>query len=159
MVVKETLCHNSSVLVPGRRAGAVASTLLLAAVLVLPGCYWLRYHDLVLTHAELIEDLSLATLPRLEESPGSLSPGDVERLRYPLERARQFVEITEKRYAGRESLAALRALVDGYAALLGELERVRVGAASADAAIARIHGVRAQAARVEAAVERERMGP
>jgi len=96
------------------------------AVLV-AGCYWLRYHDLVETHCELLEDLSVATLAQVEASPPRITPGDVERLRYPLERAREFIRISEPRYAGRESLVALTALVGVYADLIDAVERMRVG--------------------------------
>jgi hypothetical protein len=160
VVVKKRQCHT-----PRVRAGPllVASSVCL---LLISGCYWLRYHDLVLTHAELIEDLAEATLPQLETAPAAISPGDVERLRYPLERAQHFLGIAAKRRAGNESLRALDALVGVYARFLVEMERVRAGvvdgalspggADAVAAATALVADVRSHAARVREAVERER---
>jgi hypothetical protein len=126
-----------------------------AAVLV-AGCYWLRYHDLVETHCELIEDLSVATLAQVEASPPRIVPGDVERLRYPLERAREFIRIAEQRHADSESLAELTALVGVYAELIDAVERMRVGMTDGTPIPPLVVDIRTRAERVRAKVRSER---
>lgn len=158
MVVNKSLCHNSRVSADGsapawRAIGALCLTC--AIVVVAAGCYWLRYHDLVETHCELLEDLSVATLAQVEASPPRISPGDVERLRYPLERAREFLVIAGKRFAGRGSLAELAAMVDTYAELIDELEAMRVGMTDGAKIPPVIGQIRQHAARVRAAVRAE----
>jgi len=147
LVVKEPACHNPGV--PARRI-----VVLLIAVMA-AGCYWLRYHDLVLTHCELIEDLSTATQAQTDASPPRIEPGDVERLRYPLGRAREFIEIAATRYADRESLVELTALVGVYAELIGSLERMRVGVADSETIRALVADIHEHAERVRDAVARE----
>lgn len=149
MVVKEGVCHNPRVLAFGAKGRA----LLCAAIAVASiGCYWLRYHDLVLTHTDLLEDLAAATLPQLESAPGEISPRDIERLRYPLERARQFVDLAGKRFEDSPARAALREMTDDYAGLVEELERIRAGSGDPAAAIAAVAAVRTAGARVREAV-------
>lgn len=159
MVVNKPLWHNSRVSTGGRTPASWASRALrltcVTAVLV-AGCYWLRYHDLVETHCELLEDLSVATLAQVEASPPRIVPGDVERLRYPLERAREFIVIAEKRYAGRESLAELTALVGVYAELIGAVERMRVGMTDGAPIPPLVADIRARAERVRATVRSEK---
>jgi len=143
---------------PGR-AGLVNSGLLLALVLPLAaGCYWLRYHDLARTHAELIEDLSAAALASVEASERPLAPGEIERLRYPLARAREFTDIARKRYADRPSLLALDALVARYADLVAALERARVEPPDVPALRALVADVDQRADAVRAAIDREEAG-
>ena len=138
-----------------RHVGIVCGLLVALAA---PGCYWLRYHDLVRTHAELIEDLSTATLASLEAVDRPLEPGEIERLRYPLGRAREFTEIARKRYPERASLAALDALVARYAEFIAAAERARVAAPDLPALRALAADIGARAANVRAAVEREEAG-
>jgi hypothetical protein len=133
---------------------ALRLTCVIAVLFV--GCYWLRYHDLVETHCELLEDLAVATLAQVEASPPRIAPGDVERLRYPLERAREFLVIAEKRYAGRQSLVALTALVEVYANLIDAVERMRVGMADGAPIAALVGELRARAERVREAVRDEK---
>jgi len=130
---------------------------LLACVLALcAGCYWLRYYDLARTHAELIDDLSVAALASVEATERPLEPGEIERLRYPLARAREFTDIARKRYAERPSLAALDALVSRYADLVAALDRARVEPRDLDALRGLVADVRTRAAAVEAAIDEER---
>ena len=153
MVVNKTLCHNPPV-PAGRHAFVLCFAGVLAAVVA--GCYWLRYHDLAETHCELLEDLSVATLAEVQASPPRVEPGDVERLRYPLARAREFIVIAEKRYAGRESLVELTALVGVYAQLIEKVERMRVGMTDGADIAPAVADIRAHADRVRAAIARER---
>jgi hypothetical protein len=159
VVVNKPLWHNPPVSTGGRTPAPWASRALrltcVAAVLV-AGCYWLRYHDLVETHCELLEDLSVATLAQVEASPPRIVPGDVERLRYPLERVREFIRIAEQRHAGRESLEELTALVGVYAALIDALERMRVGMTDAAPIPPLVADIRARAERVRATVRSEK---
>jgi hypothetical protein len=165
MVVNKPLCHNPRVSPGGPsvpscapwalRALRVASLSCVIGGFV-AGCYWLRYHDLVETHCELLEDLSAATSAQLEEAAPRFTPGDVERLRYPLERAREFIAIAEKRYAGRPSLVELTALVRVYADFIDAVERVRVGVADGASILPPLAEIRARAERVRAAVRDER---
>jgi len=130
---------------------------LLVCVLALSaGCYWLRYYDLARTHAELIDDLSVAALASVEATDRPLEPGEIERLRYPLARAREFTDIARKRYAERPSLAALDALVSRYADLVAALDRARVEPRDLDALRGLVADVRTRAAAVEAAIDEER---
>ena len=159
MVVNKPLWHNPRVSIGGRIPAPWALRALrltcVTAVLV-AGCYWLRYHDLVETHSELLEDLSVATLAQVEASPPRLVPGDVERLRYPLERAREFIRIAEQRHAGRESLTELTALVGVYAELIDAVERMRVGMTDAAPIPPLVADIRARAERVRATVRSEK---
>jgi len=159
VVVNKSLCHNPRVSAGGHapawRALGVLRLTCVVAVLA-AGCYWLRYHDLVETHCELLEDLSVATLAQVEASPPRISPGDVERLRYPLERAREFLVIAGRRFAGRASLAELATMVDTYAELIDELEAMRVGMTDGAKIPLVVEQMRLDAARVRAAVGDER---
>lgn len=159
MVVNKAVCHNPHVFTGARSPASRASRALrltcVVAVLVC-GCYWLRYHDLVETHCELLEDLAVATLAAVEAPTPRIAPGDVERLRYPLQRAREFIVIAEKRYAGRESLVELGALVQVYADLIEAVERMRVGMTDETPIPPLVAEVRSRAARVRAAVEAEK---
>jgi len=158
-VVNKSLCHNLPVSAGGRAPAsrALAALRLTCVVVVLAaGCYWLRYHDLVETHCELLEDLSVATLAQVEASPPRITPGDVERLRYPLERAREFLVIAEKRFAGRESLAELAAMVEVYANLIEALEAMRVGMTNEGKIPPLVEQIRLHAIRVRTAVGAER---
>jgi hypothetical protein len=161
-VVNKSICHNSPVSA-GDRADAVRpacaprlGVFVCAVVLAFAGCYWLRYHDLVETHCELLEDLAVATLAQVEASPPRVTPGDVERLRYPLVRAREFLAIAEKRYAGERSLVELTTQVGVYADLIEAVERMRVGMTDGSAIPPLVAEVRAHAEAVRTAVGEER---
>jgi hypothetical protein len=150
VVVKVRVCHNSRVLAVRANTGRLLLCAWIAVASI--GCYWLRYHDLVLTHVDLLEDFAAATLPQLEAAPDAISPADVERLRYPLARARQFVDLAAKRFPESEARAALARMTEVYAGLVEELERIRAGAGEASKAIADVAAVQAAANRVREAV-------
>jgi len=122
------------------------------------GCYWLRYFDLARTHAELIQDLAEATLASLEATDRPLAPGEIERLRYPLARAREFTEIARKRYPDRESLAALDGLVARYADFITAVERARVEPPDLASMRALVGDLDSRAEIVRQAVAREEAG-
>jgi hypothetical protein len=159
VVVNKPLWHNPRVSIAARLPAPLAARALrltCVTVVLVAGCYWLRYHDLVETHCELLEDLSVATLAQVEASPLRIAPGDVERLRYPLERAREFIRIAEKRHAGSESLTALTAMVGVYAELIDAVERLRVGMIDAAPIPPLVADIRVRAERVRAAVGSEK---
>ncbi len=130
----------------------------LAASLGISGCYWLRYADLARTHTELIEDLSSATYASLEASARPPAPGEIERLRYPLARAREFAEIARKRFPDRASLAALDVLVARYAEFIAAVERARIESPDLARLGAMVSEIHARAAEVRGALEREEAG-
>lgn len=161
-MVNKTLCHNPRVSAAARihapwapRALRIAALICVSGAVV-AGCYWLRYHDLVETHCELLEDLSVVTLAQAEATPPQITPGDVERLRYPLERAREFLGIAGKRFAGKQSLVELSALVGVYADFIDAVERMRVGMTDGASIPGLVEQIREHAARVRAAVASER---
>ena len=59
----------------GLRGFLLGLSLGVAIAVSASGCYWLRYFDLARTHAELIQDLSDATLASLEATDRPLAPG------------------------------------------------------------------------------------
>jgi len=142
-------------------AGVVAAAVALASA---AGCYWLRYHDLLRTHVDLIEQLSVDAGASLAAGHGVLQPADIERLRYPLERAREFATISARRFGGEgspdrpQSLVAFEELLGTYGDLVGDLDRLRVADVkesdqqAVEAAIERIH---AEAAAVRRAIDAE----
>lgn len=96
---------------PASRAAAAFACLLLVA-----GCYYLRYGSLVRTHVDLMvalaekrRDLHVAKTP----------PRHLAEFRYPLERARDFARIVGGRFGERESFRRFTAFLDAYDAALG----------------------------------------
>ncbi len=131
-------------------------TITLALCLLCAGCYWLRYHDLVDTHAGLMEQLAADSADQVAAANRPLRPDDIERMRYPLERARQFAKIARRRFAGRPSLDRFDELVVAYAQLVESLDRVRLGSEGPTQAAALAADVAQRAATVRAAVAAER---
>jgi hypothetical protein len=117
---------------------------------VVAGCYWLRYDALARTHVEVLS-VMLGKLEDLTRRDGMAPPAMAE-YRYPLVRARDFIRIVEGRFAGRASLAALRALCDAYEAAL---EAVPVVRGDLDAFSAAAAAARARAAAVVAVLDAE----
>jgi hypothetical protein len=139
----------------------VLAVLTVVVATVAGGCYWLRYHDLLETHLGLMQGLAADAGASLAAGEGLLRPADIERLRYPLERARQFVAISRPRFAGRASLARFEVFVEGYGELVDDLDRARVKRPR----VATLAATRRQIARlddladeVRAAVAAERAG-
>jgi hypothetical protein len=143
LVVKVPVCHNSPMLdtasTAADRRPAFTSYLIAVACLAwlvgLPsGCYWLRYHDLLRTHVDLMEQIAEDAGAGLAAGHGVLQPADIERLRYPLERARSFAAISARRFGGEgsapASLAEFESFIEAYAALVSDLDRLRVAEVS-----------------------------
>ena len=103
------------------RTVAVAAVLMLATV---GGCYWLRYGEIARTHAELLERLAIDARDAVAAGH-RLSNSDIETLRYPLERAEDFVRISDDD-PPPESLVALRETAASYREFVDLLDRLRV---------------------------------
>jgi hypothetical protein len=121
------------------------------------GCYWLRYGEIARTHADLLD--RLAADARDAVAMGHpLSNADIERMRYPLDRAEQFARISDGGDPPRASLVALRTEIRHYRELVETLDRVRVSDPSAGDR-ARVDDlaakVRAAAAQARGALEDE----
>lgn len=97
-----------------------------ALLTVASGCYWLRYHDLLETHLGLMQGLANDAAEAIAAGDGLLQASDIERLRYPLDRARQFVAVSRRRSSQRASLERFESFVAAYAELVDELDRARV---------------------------------
>ncbi|MEE8312438.1 MAG: hypothetical protein V3R77_09275 [Candidatus Binatia bacterium] len=121
---------------PQRRLGFVAGIpLLVAAVAIgasgvsatVAGCYWIRYHDLLLTHVALMSGMASDAADQLSLEARPLAPSDIERLRYPLQRAQHFLNVSRGRRSDLGSFRAFEGFVDAYGGLVDYLDRVRVG--------------------------------
>ena len=134
--------------------------LLVGSVLTIShACYWLRYHDLLDTHVELMERLALDAGDALLAADAHLRNADIERLRYPLERARQFAAVSQRHYSERPSLARFESFITAYATLVEDLDRLRafaLGRAQRRRARSLVEEVTARAAAVREAVVAER---
>jgi len=110
---------------PRRDSRWLLSLLALFLLLVLSGCYWLKYGRLMRTHIDLL--LSMAQkMNDLLEDHQAIPPPMMSEFSYPLERARDFARIAGQRYAERQSLQAFSHFLDAYAELLKETDRLRV---------------------------------
>ena len=162
MVVKKPVCDNRWPM--PRLCRLVSATSRIAAVLacvLLSACYWLRYPDLVQTHAELMERMAIDAGAALDTPDQGLAPSDIERMSYPLDRAKSFAEISERHFGERASLEHLRSLIEAYADLVGYLDRVRsrpVGERERDRARGRVARVSELAAEVRRALQAESRG-
>lgn len=116
-----------------RRLTAAARVAVPAAVVAIgvsgavSGCYWIRYHDLLLTHVALMSTIASDAVDRLPLDAHPLAPSDIERLRYPLQRAQHFLNVSRGRRSDLGSFRAFEGFVDAYAGLVDYLDRVRVG--------------------------------
>jgi hypothetical protein len=141
-----------------RRRRAAALALALAAAALASGCYWSKYDKLVRTHVALLQAMA-DKIVEVTEADGT--PASLAEYRYPLERARDFARIVGRRYAGRESLTAFLAFCDAYERILHlvEARSGRDGTSDDPAILAAARAALvAQAARVLAALDRERAG-
>jgi hypothetical protein len=107
-----------------RSSFGIRPLLAAGAVLLLAGCYWLRYDALARTHVELLRGMAqkLADVTGIDGTP----PAALAEYRYPLERARDFARIVAGRADGRESFRAFGELCDAYDRMLGAAEALRV---------------------------------
>lgn len=127
-----------------RRVKQNSTVRLAMALLVLWGCYWSRYPDVMETHLVLLDEFS-AKLDDMARSEGGVPVEDWKEFVYPLERAREFARIVGPRYPDRGSLRAFQATCDRYAVLVddpglvlqaGAAERITQGRAELLEAIA-----------------------
>jgi hypothetical protein len=142
-----------------RRAGAAVLAVLLGAGATIPGCAYLRWRSLALTHADLIERLALDGAEQLASPAGGMQPGDIERMRYPLERAREFYESSKRRFGEDPWVADFDRMLGAYGELIGYLDRARtgeVGAAERDRSAELAGRVSAAAAELRRALAPER---
>ncbi len=102
---------------------ALTSGVLLTAA---GGCHWLRWRALARTHVDLIEQLAADAVESMSAPQAGLEPADIERLRYPLARARAFADGQRGRFAQAPWLARFDRLLDAYAGLVDWLDRARV---------------------------------
>jgi hypothetical protein len=122
-----------------------ATTLALATALVLVGgCYWSRYPEVMETHLVLLDQYAR----KLESFSGQgreVAIQDWAEYVYPLQRARDFARIAARRYPDRASLARFRETLDRYAVLVdhpsllatpGGDEKVRADVAALEQSIA-----------------------
>ncbi|MDG2307418.1 MAG: hypothetical protein P8R42_22755 [Candidatus Binatia bacterium] len=94
-------------------------TRLLAVLLVLAGCYWSRYPELMETHLVLLDEFS-GKLVYLAKNDGGVPMADWNEFVYPLERAQDFARIAAQRFPDRTSLAEFRVALERYAVLVDD---------------------------------------
>lgn len=124
----------------------------IVACIAISGCYFTKYDKLARTHVEVLLGMT-GKIQDVAARDGndSLALGEY---RYPLERARDFIRITSRRYDGRESLRMLRTLCDAYERVLTAADRLPDDDAHTPL-IAAAAEVRARAGEVIAALDRE----
>ena len=110
----------------------------LVALLVLAGCYWSRYPQLMETHLELLDQFG-AKLEALEASGRGVPIESWAEFVYPLDRARDFARIAKQRFPDRESLQEFDNALARYADLVDDPTllsrgdaRARIGKGRAD---------------------------
>jgi hypothetical protein len=114
----------------GAAARSIPVALLLAAALLAAGCGWFRWRALAETHVGLLDGLAADALETFASREGALAAGDIERLRYPLQRARGFAASSRRRFGDAAWLASFDVLVGRYADTVDWLDRVRTQPAS-----------------------------
>ena len=127
--------------------------------LLLAGCHWLRYHDLLATHVELMEGMARDTAEALEAGLYDPRASEIERLRYPLLRAQQFAEVSADWDGTERSGAAFRSFVDAYEAFVEVVDRTRIDGiepAEEEEILSSVKVVTARGTRVLACIECER---
>ncbi len=95
------------------------TTGLLAVLLVLSGCYWSRYPELMETHLVLLDQFS-EKLDSVARNEGGVPMQDWAEFVYPLERAQDFARIAAQRYPDRLSLREFRVVLKRYGALVDD---------------------------------------
>lgn len=133
----------------GRRGAPAPWIVAGLAAVAMTGCYWLRYGALMETHVELLETMARDGRDAVVVRVAPPVAADITRLSYPLERAREFAEISERFHAERTSLARFRDLLERYGELVTLLDSLRGPAVRLDEE--RLAEVGRVAAAVEAA--------
>ena len=108
-----------------RKIGGVLGCLVFLLNLSAGGCYWLKYHKLMRTHVELLLAMADKMTSLLEEKR-PITPKMMDEFTYPLERAQDFVRIVKGRYAQRKSLQTFEKMLDVYAHIIEQGDRLRV---------------------------------
>lgn len=137
-----------------RRARVALVACVVAVGVSLGGCYWIKYTKLMRTHVELLLAMTDKMGSFLEDDR-AITPRMMNEFLYPLERARDFARIVKRFYEGRTSLQEFERLLDVYADLLEETERLRVLKGDLAGFRERAALVREWAGRVEAALAAE----
>lgn len=128
--------------------------LALPLLLVIGGCYWLKYSKLMRTHVDLLLSMS-QKMSELLEDRRTISPTMMNEFSYPLDRARDFARIVGQRYAQRRSLQAFNQFLDTYAELVKETDRLRVLQGESAGFRERVNVVRKQGEVVKAILAEE----
>jgi hypothetical protein len=113
----------------GSRARARRIGAGLACLLLIGGCYYVRYASLVRTHVDLM--IALAA-KRHDLHVAEAPPSHLAEFRYPLERARDFARIVGPRFGERESFRRFTGFLDAYEATLGADESAEIASGLAD---------------------------
>jgi len=112
-------------------------------LMMLGGCYWSRYPELMETHLVLLDEFS-AKLDHVARSEGRVPIESLPEFVYPLERAQDFARIAAQRYPDRASLRQFREALDRYGVLVddpaqllqpGAADRIERGRAALQQAI------------------------
>ena len=138
-----------------RTSAAIAIFVLLGTLAA--SCHWLRYHDLVLTHVDLMEGIANDAGAAMAAGGYRLNPTDLKTMAYPLERAIEFLGETRGRRERSPSRRQLEAFVEAYRELYVYLDKVRITADGkrAKKVAALVATVAARAAATRAAVDEE----
>jgi hypothetical protein len=113
----------------GSRARARRIGAGLACLLLIGGCYYVRYASLVRTHVDLM--IALAA-KRHDLHVAEAPPSHLAEFRYPLERARDFARIVGPRFGERESFRRFTGFLDAYEATLEADESAEIASGLAD---------------------------
>jgi hypothetical protein len=109
-----------------RGAGAAVAVMLSLAAVVLPaaGCSS-RWRAVARTHVELLEQTGSDAIDAYVSPRAALEPGDIERLRYPLDRARGFASASRERFQSAPWLDRFDDVLRTYAEVADWLDRAR----------------------------------
>ena len=102
--------------------------IILLVVLLLAGCYWIKYEKLMLTHVDLMVAMT-SKMTRLLDEGDPITPNMMNEFLYPLERARDYSRIAAKVFEGAPSLEAFNKLLDSYDALVTHFDLSRLDSA------------------------------
>lgn len=150
--LRQNLGHSKNM--TNRRMGGVILCLTCLLSLTAGGCYWLKYNKLMRTHVELL--LAMADkMTVLLEDERLITPTMMNEFTYPLERARDFVRIVKGRYAELQSLQTFEKMLDVYAGMVQQVDRLRVLKGELAPLRKQIIVLREWAQRVEAAIVEE----
>lgn len=109
---------------PDRVTATMVRRRWLFGLLMVSGCLWSSYAQILRVHVEVLTGMAGKALARAEAGRRP-TPNDLTELLYPLERARQFAHQYRKQ-AERPSYQAFLELLDGYEALVNEIDIARV---------------------------------